>query len=56
MKKFIVQITETLQKSVTVQADSWQEAVKQVRKDYADEKIVLTEDDYFDSEIEPLTF
>lgn len=56
MKDFKVQITETLQKVVTVQADSWKDAVKQVRKDYANEKIILSEDDFYESEVEPLTF
>lgn len=56
MRKFKVLITETLQKVVAVEASDWHEAVKRVQKEYADEKVILTGDDYFDTEFEPLNY
>lgn len=52
MKEFEVEITETLQRTVTVQAENVQEAMKQVRRAYDNEEIILDADNSnIDSEI-----
>ena len=51
MKRYRVTITETLVESMEVEAENWDEARDRVQADYADGKIVLTAENYFDSEI-----
>lgn len=51
MKRYRVTITETLMESKVVEAENWDEARDRVQADYADGKIVLTAENYFDSEI-----
>jgi len=46
-----VEITETLQRVVEIEADSKDEAVEKVCKQYSDEKIVLDESDFKGNEI-----
>ena len=43
-KKFIVEITETLQKQIIVEAKNKDEAVKEVEEKYHSEEIILDED------------
>lgn len=50
MKKYLVEITETLQKQITVSANSREEAEQKVKERYRNEDIVLTEDDYIDTD------
>jgi hypothetical protein len=51
--RFEVEITETLQKTVEVEADDEGEALRIVHKMYRDEEIVLCEDSFigFDMEV-----
>uniref|UniRef100_UPI00402AA3B8 DpnD/PcfM family protein n=1 Tax=Thomasclavelia ramosa TaxID=1547 RepID=UPI00402AA3B8 len=50
MKKYLVEITETLQKQITINANSREEAEQKVRDKYKNEEIVLDESDYIDTE------
>ena len=46
MKKFDVEITETLQRTVTVEATSQEEAERMVERSWRDGDYVLTDEDY----------
>ena len=46
MKKFDVEITETLQRTVTVEAASQEEAERMVDRGWSDGDYVLTDEDY----------
>lgn len=46
MKNFNVEITEILQKTITIEASSEEEALRIVRKRYSEEDIIL-DDSYF---------
>lgn len=50
MKKYLVEITETLQKQITVLANSREEAEQKIKERYKKEDIILTEDDYIDTD------
>lgn len=50
MKKYLVEITETPQRQVTVTAETRDEAEQKVRQKYRDEEIVLDERDYIDTD------
>lgn len=50
MKRYLVEVTETLQKQITITANSREEAEQKVRNKYRDEEIVLDENDYIDTE------
>lgn len=50
MKKYLVEITETLQKQITVSANSREEAEQKIRERYKDEDIVLNEKDYVNTD------
>ena len=52
MKKFDVEITEYLQKTVSVEAENEADAVSKVEEDYNKEKIVLDSSDFIDKDIE----
>ena len=54
MKKYLVEITETLQKQITITAISREEAKQKVKEKYRNEEIVLDESDYVDTEFEVL--
>lgn len=54
MKKYLVEITETLQKQITVSANSREEAEQKVKERYDNEKIILNESDYVDTEFHVL--
>lgn len=51
MKKFEVEITETLFKRVTVLANSIEEAQRKAEQAYKDESIVLSASDFSDGSI-----
>jgi len=53
-KKFTVEITETLQRQVEVEAEDEFEAEDIVREMYRNEEIVLDAEDYIDTEFEVL--
>ena len=52
MKKFDVEITEYLQKTITVEAENETDAVSKDEEDYNKEKIVLDSSDFIDKDIE----
>ena len=52
MAKYKVEITEYLQKTITVEADNETDAVSKVEEDYNKEKIVLDSSDFIDKDIE----
>ena len=52
MKTYAVVITETLQRTVYIDAKSAEEAKRNVEERYRNEKIVLDSSDYQDTEIE----
>ena len=52
MKNFEITITERLIKTVEVEAENYSQAVQIVRDRYFEEDIVLTADDYFDTEFD----
>ena len=49
MKKYLVEITETLQKQITITASSREEAEQKVKEKYRNEEIVLDDNDYVDT-------
>lgn len=52
MKRYYVSITETLNKIVSVEANSVEDAVNKVTEKYRADEITLTSKDYIDDEIE----
>ena len=52
MKTYAVEITETLQRIVYIDAKSAEEAKDKVEEQYYNEKIVLDSSDYQDTKIE----
>ena len=54
MKNYVVEVTETLQRQVSVDATSYEEAVKKVRKEYDEEEIVLNYLDIVDVNFKPV--
>ncbi|MCD7893945.1 MAG: DpnD/PcfM family protein [Erysipelotrichaceae bacterium] len=50
-KKYIVEITETLQKQIIIEAKNKDEAVKEVEEKYHSEEIILDEDNVTDVDI-----
>lgn len=50
MKKFTVEITETLQRQVEVEAEDDNEAISKVEEMYRNEEVVLDSGDYIDTE------
>lgn len=50
MKKFTVEITETLQRQIEVEAADKNEAISKVREKYYNEEVVLDSGDYIDTE------
>ncbi len=51
MKKYKVEITETLQKIIEINSSSEEDAINQVRNDYGSEKITLDSNDFIEFEI-----
>ena len=54
MKKYTIEITETLQKQVTIEACNSGEALKEVKRLYNDGDIVLYGEDHVSTEIEKI--
>ena len=52
MKEFKVEITETLQKTITIIAKDENAAIREARDLYFDEEVVLDSDDYVDTDFE----
>ena len=52
--EYLVEIKETLSKQLKVEADTADEAVRQVRKLYHNSEIVLTADDFVDYKIDTI--
>ena len=52
MKTFIIEITETLQKQVEVEADSKVDAISRIRNQYYQTNIVLDESNYIDTQFD----
>lgn len=49
MKKYTIEITETLQKQVSVEANSYEEAERKIKEQYQNNEIVLDSNDYIDT-------
>lgn len=56
MKKYKIEITETLQKQIEVMASSKEEALDLIKQQYQNEDIVLTADDHVNTSIEVLSY
>lgn len=52
MKNYTIEITETLQKQVTVKANSREEAIQKVKEQYYDCSIILDLNNYIDTEFQ----
>ena len=52
--EYLIEIIETLSKQFKVDADSAEEAICQVKKQYLDSKIILTADDFVDYKIDTI--
>lgn len=52
MDKYVVSIYETLAKNIEVEAENYSDAIKKVREKYNNEEIVLSGDDYYDTEFD----
>ena len=56
MKKYKIEITETLQKQIEVMASSKEEALDLIKQQYQNEDIVLTADDHVNTSIDVLSY
>lgn len=54
MKKFIIEITETLQRQIEVEAESKDTAMSTIRNQYSKQEIVLDSSDYINTNFEHL--
>lgn len=52
MKTFIIEITETLQKQIQVDADSEEDAIYKIKNQYNQSIIVLDESNYIDTQFD----
>lgn len=50
MKKYLVEITETSQRQITVSANFREEAEQKIKERYQNEEIILNENDYVDTD------
>ena len=50
--KYIIEITETLQRQIEVEAQNESEAINLIKEKYKNEEIILSEEDFIDSEID----
>ena len=50
--KYIIEITETLQRQIEVEAQNESEAIKLIKEKYKNEEIILSEQDFIDYEID----
>jgi L-lactate utilization protein LutC len=51
LKTYKVEITETLQRIIEVEAASLDDAITEIRRQYQDEEIILDSGDYIDTVI-----
>lgn len=51
MVKYVVEVTEILQKEVVVKADSYEQAKRIVEGMYDNEEIILNENDYINTDV-----
>jgi len=47
-RKFNIEITETLQKTIEVEADNKEDAMHKVMKMYKNEEVILNDNDFID--------
>lgn len=52
MDKYRVFIYETLFKAIDTEAEDYSDAIKKVKEKYNNEEIVLSADDYYDTEFD----
>lgn len=52
MNKYVVSIYETLVKNIEVEAEDYSDAIQKVKERYNNEEIVLSADDYLDTEFD----
>ena len=52
MNKYKVIIYETLSKTIDIEAENRSDAIKKVKEKYKNEEIVLSADDYLDTEFD----
>jgi len=52
MDKYKVIIFETLSKAIDIEAEDYSDAIKKVKEKYYNEEIVLSADDYYDTEFD----
>lgn len=52
MKEFKVEITETLQRTITIVAEDENAAIREARDLYFDEEVILDSDDYVGTDFE----
>ena len=52
--EYLVEITESLSKQLKVEANSAEEAICKVKKQYRDSKIILTAGDFVDYKIDTI--
>ena len=50
--KYIIEITETLQRQIEVEAQNESEAIKLIKEKYKKEEIILSEQDFINYEID----
>ena len=50
--KYIIEITETLQRQIEVEAQNESEAIRLIKEKYKHEEIILSEQDFIDYEID----
>lgn len=52
MNKYTIEITEVLQKQICIDAENTEEAIKKVEELYQNQKIVLNEENYIETNFE----
>ena len=50
MKKFRIEISELLQKTIEIEATNIEEAINKVKEQYYEEQIILDDTNYIDTE------
>ena len=50
MDKYVVSVYETLNKNIEVEAEDESDAIRKVKEKYNNEEIILSADDYFNTE------
>lgn len=52
MDKYVVSIYETLAKNIEVEAEDYPDAIQKVREKYNNKEIILSADDYLDTDFD----